>query len=177
MQDYHAIAQESLASQDKTELEELLKIVGEIEPKNILEIGVHLGHSMKVWNSAFDPDYILGLERDTCYDYSHLPVTCRVFKGVSSHSEETLDEVIDDLPTDHIDFLFIDGGHLYEEVKKDFELYSPLVKKGGIIAFHDARITDNDTVEVYKFWNEIKEQYKHKEIFSETGTGVGVLWL
>ena len=38
---------------------------------------------------------------------------------------------------DGIGFLFIDGDHRYEGVKKDFELYSPKVKVDGIIAFHD----------------------------------------
>jgi hypothetical protein len=33
--------------------------------------------------------------------------------------------------------LFIDGDHTYEGVRRDFEMYSPLVRKGGIIAFHD----------------------------------------
>jgi len=36
-----------------------------------------------------------------------------------------------------LDFLFIDGDHTYEGVKRDFEMYSPLVRNGGIIAFHD----------------------------------------
>jgi len=35
------------------------------------------------------------------------------------------------------DFLFIDGDHTYEGVEGDFEMYSPLVRRGGIIAFHD----------------------------------------
>lgn len=36
-----------------------------------------------------------------------------------------------------IDFLFIDGDHQYEQVIRDFEDWSPHVKKGGFIAFHD----------------------------------------
>ena len=36
-----------------------------------------------------------------------------------------------------IDFLFIDGDHTYEGVKRDFEMCSLLVRKGGIIAFLD----------------------------------------
>ncbi|MEO0196406.1 MAG: class I SAM-dependent methyltransferase [candidate division WOR-3 bacterium] len=36
-----------------------------------------------------------------------------------------------------LDFLFIEGNHSYEGVKMDFEMYFPLVRKGGIIAFHD----------------------------------------
>lgn len=36
------------------------------------------------------------------------------------------------------DYLFIDGSHLYEDVKKDFEDWFPLLKKNGIISFHDS---------------------------------------
>lgn len=39
-----------------------------------------------------------------------------------------------------IDFLHIDAGHSYEDVKRDFELYSKLVNKEGIIALHDTDI-------------------------------------
>lgn len=36
-----------------------------------------------------------------------------------------------------IDFLFIDGDHTYEGVKKDFDLYSKLLSDNGIIVIHD----------------------------------------
>ncbi|MEI6498436.1 MAG: class I SAM-dependent methyltransferase [bacterium] len=36
-----------------------------------------------------------------------------------------------------LDFLFIDGNHDYESVLKDYLQWSPLIKKGGYIAFHD----------------------------------------
>jgi hypothetical protein len=36
-----------------------------------------------------------------------------------------------------IDFLFIDGDHSYEGVKKDFELYSTILSDNGIIIIHD----------------------------------------
>ena len=36
-----------------------------------------------------------------------------------------------------IDVLFIDGDHSYEGVKKDFELYSKILTKNGIIILHD----------------------------------------
>lgn len=36
-----------------------------------------------------------------------------------------------------IDFLFIDGDHTYDGVKKDFELYSNLLSDNGIIVIHD----------------------------------------
>jgi predicted O-methyltransferase YrrM len=36
-----------------------------------------------------------------------------------------------------IDFIFIDGDHSYEACKADILAWSPLVKEGGVIAFHD----------------------------------------
>ena len=41
-------------------------------------------------------------------------------------------------------------------------MYSPLVRKGGIIAFHD--IVPFGYPTVYKFWNEVKEKYEYLEI-------------
>jgi len=50
-----------------------------------------------------------------------------------------------------IDFLFIDGSHLYEDVKADFQTFFPWVKEGGIVAFHDV---SSGFPGVLKFWNE-----------------------
>ncbi len=36
-----------------------------------------------------------------------------------------------------LDFVYIDGSHKYEDIKKDIELYFPKVKDGGIIGGHD----------------------------------------
>ncbi len=41
---------------------------------------------------------------------------------------------------DGIDALFIDGDHAYKAVLQDWLLYSPLVRPGGIIAFHDVEL-------------------------------------
>ncbi len=35
------------------------------------------------------------------------------------------------------DLIFIDGSHQYQAVKKDFQAWFPLLKNGGIMAFHD----------------------------------------
>ena len=40
--------------------------------------------------------------------------------------------------TEPISLLWIDGAHDYENVKKDFLLWEPYLKKDGVIAFHDA---------------------------------------
>ena len=81
-------------------------------------------------------------------------------------------------------FLFIDGDHTYEGVKKDFEMYAPLCRKGGIIAFHDIVPGPLENVGgVPEFWNEIKGKYKHKELVRNSqqgqqgGYGIGILYL
>lgn len=36
-----------------------------------------------------------------------------------------------------VELIFIDGGHEYQMVKLDFDLWSPKVVEGGVMAFHD----------------------------------------
>ena len=42
-----------------------------------------------------------------------------------------------------IDFLFIDGDHEEKSVIRDWNEWSPFVRPGGRVAFHDARIFEN----------------------------------
>ncbi len=39
-----------------------------------------------------------------------------------------------------LDFVFVDGDHTYDGVKKDFELYGEKLSDNGTIAFHDSRL-------------------------------------
>lgn len=54
-----------------------------------------------------------------------------------------------------IDFLFIDGSHIYKDVKSDFELFYPWVKPGGIVAFHDV---DQNFKGVYRVWHKVAKK-------------------
>jgi predicted O-methyltransferase YrrM len=80
-----------------------------------------------------------------------------------------------------VDFLFIDGDHTYEGVRRDFEMYSPLVREGGIIAFHDIVPGPPENVGgVPEFWNKIKTRYRHLEIvrdWGQGGFGIGVIYM
>lgn len=64
-----------------------------------------------------------------------------------------------------IDFLFIDGSHIYKDVKSDFELFYPWVKPGGIVAFHDV---DPKFKGVYKVWT--KTAKKKLKLISNSHT-------
>ena len=60
-----------------------------------------------------------------------------------------------------IRLLFIDGDHSYEESRKDFELWSPFVVAGGIVAFHDV----GNAPGVTKFYREMMQATQHYEQF------------
>lgn len=47
------------------------------------------------------------------------------------------DQVCDIFEDDYFDWIYIDGNHMYEFVRKDLELYYHKVKHGGIIAGDD----------------------------------------
>jgi len=82
-----------------------------------------------------------------------------------------------------IDFLHIDAGHSYEDVKQDFELYSTLVKDNGMISIHDTDkkyqkelIITEDEKEYYEFFDGppkfIKEISKEWKQFNFFNTGI-----
>lgn len=75
----------------------------------------------------------------------------------NSQNAECPAKVKELLKGEMLDFLFIDGDHSYAGVKTDFLIYSPLVRKGGLIAFHDVCVHAPETgCEVHKFWQELK---------------------
>ena len=55
-----------------------------------------------------------------------------------------------------IDYLHIDAGHSYKDVKKDFDLYSTRLNDGGMIAVHD---TDLSYEESHIITNDVEEHY------------------
>lgn len=55
------------------------------------------------------------------------------FKLIRKYS----DDAIRDFEDGFLDFIFIDGLHTYEQVKKDCENFYPKVKTGGLFSGHD----------------------------------------
>lgn len=47
-------------------------------------------------------------------------------------------KIIEILGQMRYDFLFIDAGHLYDDVAQDHAHYAPMVRPGGVVAFHDS---------------------------------------
>jgi predicted O-methyltransferase YrrM len=180
--------------QIKEEFIELLKIFKEKKPKYILEIGTANGGTLfNFCKIAPDDATIISVDLPEGpfgggYPEWKIPIY-QAFKKENqklyllrkdSHQKETLDEVLKILNGNQLDFLFIDGDHSYEGVKKDFEMYSPLVRKGGIIAFHDIveHIPESECL-VNKFWDKIKINSKYKEVINclnQKWAGIGIIY-
>jgi predicted O-methyltransferase YrrM len=179
--------------QIKSEFLELAELVEKQNCKNILEIGTYRGGTLFVFSQLSDPKAtIISLDYSMTFIGKFLRIAQSPFlkrfirRGQSlfllrkdSHSPKTLAMVQDILKGQKLDFLFIDGDHRYSGVREDFEMYAPLLRSGGILAFHDvARKEAPD--EVYKLWDEIKPGYKHTEFVHRTDSGamgIGVLWV
>lgn len=180
--DLYQVAKESIASQDKFELWQLLVLLDHFGPARILEIGVHRGGMVQTLRQVFPHAIVVGIDTDYQYlEYSD-------FNAVTGDSTdpEIRDDAAGYFGRHGIDFLFIDGDHHYEAAKKDFEMYAPLVKSGGIVAFHDimrdpARVPHHEGVEVRRLFDELKLKHASMEIWNGTagddGPGIGVLFL
>ncbi|MGD0995616.1 MAG: class I SAM-dependent methyltransferase [Candidatus Bathyarchaeia archaeon] len=185
--------------QVKQEISGLLKILAASKPKFVLEIGTARGGTLFLFTRVVSPDAVVisldlpqGEGGGGYYSDWKIPFyeSFAVHKQkvhlvrLNSHAASTLNAIKRILGDNLLDFLFLDGDHTYDGVKADFDMYSPLVRKGGLIVFHDicmesfANYTELEGG-VNKFWNEIKRSYQHEEIIStpdQKGFGIGVLY-
>ena len=182
-------------SQVPEEITSLVDIVKILAPSIVLEIGTASGGTLFLWTKTASPDAMIisidlpggafggGYPKERIPYYKSFASDNQKISLLreDSHSLVTLDEVKGIIDNRKVDFLFIDGDHSYEGVKKDFEMYSGLVRKGGIVAFHDiCHHVGVATCNVELFWSEIKNSYKFKEIIKDSNqewAGIGVLYM
>jgi predicted O-methyltransferase YrrM len=191
-------AQRRGAMQKVAEFAPLLALLARRRPVVVVEVGTHRGGSFYGLCKVADqhatlvsidlPGGLFGggyseAELRTMRSYG-LSSQSLHFLRCDSHDLSTRDAVVKVLGGQPVDFLMIDGDHRYEGVRRDFELYAPLVGNGGLIAFHD--ILPHPRVplcQVDIFWNEIKGRYHHLELVDPAEDwgngqwgGIGVLF-
>jgi predicted O-methyltransferase YrrM len=175
-------------SQVRGEILGLLKILKDRKPRAILEIGTGSGGTLYLFARMASPSASLisldlpGGSFGGGYG-KHKIALYRSFAGpnqrihllrIDSHEKTAVDKVGEILDNSKLDFLFIDGDHSYEGVKKDFETYSQLVQKGGIVAFHDIVPHPLATgCRVHDFWKEIRQAFRTEEFVEDWGQGRG----
>jgi predicted O-methyltransferase YrrM len=157
-------ANRGIIAQDFDEAAYLWKIVRDLKPKYILEIGRWLGGSTILLASAanvsgggrlISVDLKVKAPQYAQDDTIKLHLNKLGLTNFELHvgSSYTFD------PKCEVELAFIDGDHSYEGVKKDFENASKYLTANAEIVFHDAaqsRAHSTYHIEVGKFMEELK---------------------
>lgn len=188
--------------QGKWEFEQLLNIYKSHAPKKVLEIGSFFGGTLWHWiKNAKDKTTIVSVDMMVSQeDYRYQEqkesrekwsnwtkdskIELKTFLG-NSISKEAFQFMQENGP---YDFIFLDGDHSYDGVKKDWNNTLKLANKNAIIVFHDVLFaTWWQSIEVWKLWQEIQEEgyvtqtlCSHREQFfgyTRHSFGIGVVRL
>jgi cephalosporin hydroxylase len=181
--------------QKRTEIFRLVEILKTQRPAAVCEVGAAGGGTTFLLAAAAAPDALV-ITLDLAFTESRQAALKRfaharqrlVCLKEDSHRPEAVSAVRECLAGRQLDVLYLDGDHSYEGVKADFELFTPLVRAGGLVVFHDI-VPDYKTrygIEtssyvggVPQFWAEIKAAYGTVEEIVEDplqdGFGIGVL--
>jgi predicted O-methyltransferase YrrM len=182
-----------LPGQVRSEITQLLKLLAENPPARLLEIGTAGGGTFFLFARVASEDALL-ISADLPHgqfgggypkwrgrliqSFGHARQQVHLL-AVDSHAPETLQRIQGLLKGNQLDFLFIDGDHRYEGVKADFEMYSPLVRPGGLIGFHDIVPGPPENAGgVAVFWQELKKKYPAREFvadWKQGGYGIGLV--
>ena len=180
------------AIQHHSEILELARQVRELDVKRFVEIGSYKGGTLFIFcRAALSLEHAVSIDlpggdygggydrrRERLFrEFLHRRPAARLdCLRVDSHAPETRAALERALGGEEIDFLYIDGDHRLEGVRQDFEDYSPLVRPGGLVAFHDI-ITREPGHHVHQFWREIKDDYVHEELIAQPdgNKGIGIL--
>jgi len=163
-----------------------------IEIRRIMEIGNYNGANLPMLSRLFNVDNgtLIGIDPDPpgrtipmMYDDIAKLTSPHEFCHIKGLSEDP--DVIaqfDGLMFEKkLNVLFIDGGHMFEQAKHDFDVYSEYVADPGIIIIHDTTFMYNDRGKcVGAFWNEIKRYYawESKYMREVRGlSGIGILYV
>jgi len=172
-------------TQETDEILWLLDHVRAEQPRTVVEIGTDEGGTLFLWSRAAPQDALLvAIDTRPLGPLGRMSRYALVRRGFArgrqrielllprdSHDPTTVEELRGLLSGAPVDFLFIDGDHSYDGVRRDFELYSPLVRPGGIIALHD--IASTIAPGIGRLWSELTEAYDTEQrVASEFGIGL-----
>jgi predicted O-methyltransferase YrrM len=177
--------------QVEAEIVEALEEIRKLKPRYIVEVGTAGGGTLLLWSRVADPQATIvsidlpGGDFGGGSSYLRVPLfrklprsgqTLHIIRG-NSQTQETVNLTKSYLKGNAADFLFIDADHTATGVRTDYQLYSPLVRKGGIIAFHDIAIT-NPEYGVRALWQELKAAHCTRDILGTPRPfGIGLLYV
>lgn len=175
--------------QIRAEIEPLVALVHELNPRHLLEIGSYKGGTFYIWcklqrlpGKKISLD-LAGLEFGGISEEQTAQRNARMATwsdqvyclNANSHAPATLAAVKQILNGDQLDFLFIDGDHTYDGVKLDYSMYGALVREGGYIAFHDINETRREDIQVARLWRELRGEKIEYTMHTSWGCGIGII--
>jgi cephalosporin hydroxylase len=179
--------------QNPQEIRRLIERVQELKPKTILEVGTaRCGTLFLFCQSAAEDAEIVSLDlpygkngggfpewKGPIYQLFARSDQQLTLLRANSHFEESRTRVERAVRGKKFDLIMIDADHSYEGVKRDFELYSPLVSERGIVVLHDVLPNRFDPeIDVHRFWREVSAAHQCEEIvddYQQGCLGIGVV--
>jgi cephalosporin hydroxylase len=192
---YRVAAEEFGILQVENEIVPFLDYVASHDPVIIGEIGLkHGGNSFMFLRKLQHVELYLGMDLvlkniAKLKFYRRYSQKLHILEG-NSQLQAIVDKARKVLAGKQFDLLFIDGDHEYDGVLEDLIQWYPLVKPGGLIAFHDIVPDEEEKTGVrpsdsqlwgggvYKLWANIKPHFEHKEFvndWDQGGFGIGVI--
>jgi len=121
-----------------------IHVVENLKEGCVVEIGVLLGHTSGLLSRANPSIQVFGIDPlipDSCnkslvgneWAIKNNTIGCSNFTFIKDYSFNVVKSW-----NNPISYLFIDGSHLYNDVKQDFEQWYECVMPGGIISLHDS---------------------------------------
>ena len=145
-----------------TQLMELHRRVCQVEAPVVLECGVDVGWSTGVLAHAVEQKggRLISLDIRDCSDA--IESDCWTFLQIDDTEQE---RILREAPIleQGIDFLYIDSLHAAKHVRRQLELWYPLVRQRGWIAFHDVdpgpymRGQRKDNIESEIVWRAVRQ--------------------
>jgi len=166
------------ALQHPVELRMFLEHVRALAPRTILEIGSSCGGSLFAIAQVAAPDATLvSIDLPERMDtpaiiaaipelFASLVQPTQTLHAIRDRStlHAVRSELVAKLGGRPLDLLVVDGDHSYGGVSSDLAMYAPLVRRGGLIALHDAVVVPDNSGRGYEaglVWQELQERQPH----------------
>jgi hypothetical protein len=159
-------------------------LVAKFKPSVIVELGSHSGYSYFSMCQAIAkhalPTKIYGVdtwqgdEHAGFYDdsvYKDVVARNEKYKSFGTLLRKRFDQALADIPDCSVDLLHVDGRHLYDDVKEDFETWIPKLSDKAIVLFHDTVVMERD-FGVHQYWGELLEKNAGFNFLHSNGLGV-----
>ncbi len=119
--------------------------------KKVLEIGIHLGGSIKLWRDYFTNAQIYAMDivdEKQIWDVLKLDSRIKLYTSSDAYSEEFFAIFASEHADEKFDIIIDDGSHRPEDMKQVIKLYSSLLADDGILIIED--LENYQTVDALK---------------------------